>query len=473
MRGKKNKEPRIFEQVEITGIAAEGKAIARCDGKVVFVPYAAPGDVVDVLLLRRQKNFYEGKILKTHQYSIQRIQAVCPHFGVCGGCKWQHLPYSLQLEFKQQQVIDALERIGKVPFPPLQPIIPSPKPYFYRNKLEFTFSARPWIDFDKPRDDADSLALGFHTPGMFDKVLDLQDCSLQPQPSNAIRLAAREIAVRNELEFYNQKSHEGFLRNLIVRNNLAGEFMVIAAFGYEDEAKQEKFLSELQKAFPQIVSLMYFINPKLNDSFSDLPVQLFSGRDYLIERIENLQFKIGPKSFFQTNSEQAYELYKVARDFAGLQGNEIVYDLFTGTGTIANFVAAKAKLVVGIEIVAEAIEDAKLNSELNGITNTRFIAGTVENILDKEFFAKYGAPDVIIIDPPRAGMHPKVIKSLLENPAPRLVYVSCNPATQARDIALLSNQYAITKVQPVDMFPQTHHVENVLLLERIEGAIIP
>lgn len=465
--GRKRK-PSI-ENLEIVDIAAEGKAIGKYNDVVVFVPQVIPGDVVNVQVNKMRKNYMEAFVTKLVTPSPKRVAAQCEHFGVCGGCKWQHLPYTLQLEYKHKQVVDQLTRIGKVYIPEISPIVGSEKIFEYRNKLEYTFSSKRWITNEEVASGAEIYqpnALGFHIPGMFDKVLDINKCHLQAEPSNAIRLSVRQFAIDNGYEFFDIRSQVGFLRNLIIRTASTGEVMVIVVFYYNDEEKRNALMNHLKVTFPQITSLQYIINTKGNDSITDQEVVTFAGKDHIIEEMEGLKFKVGPKSFYQTNSEQAYVLYKITRDFAGLTGNEVVYDLYTGTGTIANFVAAKAKKVVGVEYVPEAIEDAKVNSGLNGIENTTFYAGDMKDVLNDKFIAENGRPDVIILDPPRAGIHEDVANTILRAKPQRIVYVSCNPATQARDLALLGDDYDVKKVQPVDMFPHTHHVENVVLLDR-------
>jgi 23S rRNA (uracil1939-C5)-methyltransferase len=466
-RKSRNKKP-LLESVEITAAGAEGKAVGRVNDKVVFVPFAAPGDVVDVQVTKKRRSYMEGKITAFHKYSELRIEPECEHFTVCGGCKWQHLPYSEQAKFKQKQVEDNLSRIGHIDVSNISPIIGADKPYYYRNKLEYTFSNLAWItDYNKEMDfkEHDMDALGFHIPGMFDRVLDIKHCYLQAEPSNEIRLSVKQYAKEHGLSFFDIRNQHGLLRNLIIRTSSTGEIMVIVVFFYDDKEAREGLLNHIRQQFPQITSLMYVINEKKNDSITDQEVQLFAGKDFMYEQMENLKFKVGPKSFYQTNNEQAYKLYKVARDFAGLTGNELVYDLYTGTGTIANFVAKKAGKVIGIEYVPEAIEDAKINSELNNLNNTEYFAGDMVKVLDELFIDTHGKPDVIITDPPRAGMHPKVVELLNRIEARRIVYVSCNPATQARDVEILKQKYEVKAIQPVDMFPQTHHVENVMLLE--------
>jgi len=465
----RRKELPVLEKVRITDIGAEGNAIARVDNLVVFVPMLIPGDVVDIRVVRKRKKFLEGKVLRFHEYSPDRIAPRCMHFGVCGGCKWQHLPYDRQLVYKEKQVRDNLTRIGKIELSHVNPIIGSSEEFLYRNKLEFTFSDKRWLTTEEVASGeviGKENAVGFHIPGLFDKVLDITECHLQPEPSNAIRNKVREYAIKNGLSFFDLKEQSGFLRTLLVRNTLSGDVMVIVVFFHEDVEKREGLLDFLTNEFPQITSLMYVINSKKNDSLNDqLPV-LYKGNDHLVEEMEGLKFRIGPKSFYQTNTRQALQLYTVARDFAGLTGSETVYDLYTGTGTIAIFVARMAGKVIGVEYVDEAVKDAVVNSEINNITNTSFFSGDMKDILSDSFFEKNGRPDVIITDPPRAGMHEDVVK-IIERAAPsKIVYVSCNPATQARDILLLSESYEVTRVQPVDMFPHTHHVENVVLLER-------
>ncbi len=462
----------IYKEVEILTAASEGKSIAKVDGKVIFVQFAAPGDIVDIKVIKKKKAYLEAKIIKTHRLSKLRIDPKCSHFGVCGGCKWQHLPYSEQAKFKHQQVKDQLERIGKIDTSNMSQIIAANNDYYYRNKLEYTFSNLAWLtEFSKDMEfsERNMNALGFHIPGMFDRVLNIDHCYLQAEPSNEIRLAIKRYADDNNLSFFDIRKQNGFLRNLIIRTASTGELMVIVVFYHEDEEKRIALLNYLKNLFPSITSLMYIINEKKNDSITDQKVLLFAGKDHMMEEMENLKFKVGPKSFYQTNNIQAYELYKITRDFANLSGNELVYDLYTGTGTIANFVAASARKIIGIEYVDEAIEDAKINSEINNINNTEFFAGDMVKVLDDLFVDLHGKPDVIITDPPRSGMHPKVCDLLNRIQAKRIVYVSCNSATQARDIELLADKYNVSKIQPVDMFPQTHHVENVVLLELKEN----
>lgn len=467
MRGK------LIERLEITGIAAEGKSIARVDDKVVFVPFAAPGDVVDVRIKKSRSSYMEGELVRVHTYSPDRTIPFCSHFGVCGGCKWQHLPYEQQLDFKNQQVLDSLQRIGKLDLRQVDvlPIVASDKITHYRNKLEYTFSNKRWLTSDEigtGEPVKDMNGLGFHVPGLFDKVLDVHTCWLQPEPSNQIRLSVKAFAQEHKMPFFDFRDKTGLLRNLIVRNNWRGEIMVVVVFAREEPAQREKLLEHIAATFPDVVSLAYVINTKKNDSIADLEPVIYKGKPYLIEEMDGLQFRVGPKSFFQTNSGQALQLYRIALNFAGLSGHELVYDLYTGAGTIALFVSRHADKLIGIEYVDEAVVHARENATLNRLDNVQFFAGDMAAILDDVFFQKHGFPHVVITDPPRAGMHPKVIKQLLNSSAERIVYVSCNPATQARDIELLSPKFTVTKVQPVDMFPHTHHVESVVLLERLD-----
>lgn len=466
---RKKKPFPVLEKITITDIAAEGKAIAKVNDVVIFVPYVIPGDIVDLQVTKKKNHYMEARVINFHEYSNLRVKAVCEHFGVCGGCKWQTLPYSEQLKYKQQQVSDNLTRIGKVELPAINPILGSIKTEFYRNKLEFTFSNKRWRTFEEINSGKEfdtNNAVGFHIPGMFDKVLDIEKCWLQIDISNQMRNEVRRYALENKLSFFDLKNQEGFLRTMIIRTTSINELMLIIVFYYEDKEKREKLLNHIAEKFPQITSLLYIINSKANDTITDQTIQVFKGNECIYEEMEGLRFKIGAKSFYQTNSEQAYELYKVARNFAQLTGNELVYDLYTGTGTIANFVAKNAKQVIGIEYIPEAIEDARENSTINRITNTLFYAGDMKDILNTEFIEKHGKPDVIITDPPRAGMHNDVIKTILFADPKRIVYVSCNPATQARDLSLLNEKYKVISIQPVDMFPHTHHVENVVLLEK-------
>ncbi len=464
---RKKKELPLIENVEIVDIAAEGKAIAKIDDMVVFIPYVVPGDIIDLQITRKKNSYAEGRPVRFVSYSPNRAEAFCEHFGICGGCKWQILPYAEQLKYKQKQVTDSLVRIGKIELPEIQPILGSAKTEFYRNKLEFTFSNKKWLTLEQINSDEsfDNMnALGFHIPGMFDKVLDINKCWLQDDISNQIRNFVREYCIDKEYTFFDLRNKGGLMRNIIVRTSTTGELMLIVVFYEACRAKREDLLNAIADKFPEITSLLYIVNEKANDTITDQIVLRWKGNDFIYEEMEGLKFKIGPKSFYQTNSEQAYELYKVARDFAGLTGDELVYDLYTGTGTIANFVARQAKKVIGIEYVEDAIEDAIYNSQNNKIKNTLFFAGDMKDILTQDFIDQYGRPDVIITDPPRAGMHEDVVNTILFAEPEKIVYVSCNPATQARDLALLDAKYKVTKVQPVDMFPHTHHVENVVLL---------
>lgn len=459
----------IVENVTIEKMAAEGKCIARIDGRVVFVEYVAPGDVVDLRMKKVRSKFAEAEVVNFKEKSPLREEAFCSHFGTCGGCKWQHIRYSEQLNYKSQQVQDALERIAKIEFPEIKPILACKQDREYRNKLDFTFSDKRWLTIDEIRSgkEFESNALGFHIRHAFDKVLQIDTCHLMPEPSNTIRQAVYDFALKNEIPFYNLKNQDsGYLRNLILRQSSNGQVMVILQVARDMPELLEPIMDFIKNSFPQITSLNYIINQKLNESYYDQEVVCYSGTPFIEEEMEGLTFRVGPKSFYQTNSLQAYELYKVARDFAQLKGDEIVYDLYTGTGTIANFVAKKAKKVIGIESVPEAIEDAKLNSEINKIDNTVFYAGDMKDMLNEDFILEHGKPDVIITDPPRAGMHADVVDVLIKSQTSRIVYVSCNPATQARDLAMLDAAYKVVAVQPVDMFPQTAHVENVVLLEK-------
>ena len=469
---RKKKALPLLEKITITDVAAEGKALAKVNDLVVFVPYVVPGDVVDLQVKRKKNKYAEAVAVKFHEYSPKRAVPFCQHYGVCGGCKWQCLTYEDQIKYKQKQVTDNLTRIGKVELPEISPILGSEKTEFYRNKLEFTFSDKRWLTEDEVKADVqyDQMnAVGFHIPGAFDKVLAIEKCWLQDDISNQIRNTIRDYAYEHGLAFYNIRNHEGLLRNLMIRTSSTGELMVllqVRVSADKDLDETKKLLAHVTDKFPQITSLLYVVNNKCNDTINDLDVEVFKGNDHIFEEMEGLRFKVGPKSFYQTNSEQAYNLYKVARDFAGLTGDELVYDLYTGTGTIANFVSRKAKKVIGIEYVPEAIEDAKVNSDINNITNTLFYAGDMKDMLTQDFINEHGRPDVIITDPPRAGMHNDVIDVILFAEPKRIVYVSCNPATQARDLSLLDVKYKVMAVQPVDMFPHTHHVENVVLLEK-------
>lgn len=459
----------VIEDVAISGVAAEGKSIARVEDMVVFIPYGAPGDIADIKIDKKKRNYAEAHILNLKKASDRRVEPKCIHFGVCGGCKWQHIPYADQLEYKRSQVVDALTRIAKVEHPEVLPTLGSAETFRYRNKLEFTFSNKCWITFEELRSGkeiANRNALGFHIPGAFDKVLDIKACWLQDALSDRIRLFVRNYALDKGYAFYDIKAQSGFMRTLMVRIAGTGEVMVIIVFAEDDRAKIDDVMGAVASEFPEITSLLYVVNRKMNDTIGDQEVVTFKGRDYINEEMEGLVFRVGPKSFYQTNSRQAYELYKTARRMACLKPEDLVYDLYTGTGTIANFVAKEVREVIGIEYVPEAIEDAKLNSEINGIGNTKFFAGDMKDVLTDEFIAAHGRPDVMIIDPPRAGMHEDVVKVILNACPERIVYVSCNPATQARDLALMDGYYRVEEVQPVDMFPHTHHVENVVRLSR-------
>ncbi|WP_461644158.1 23S rRNA (uracil(1939)-C(5))-methyltransferase RlmD [Labilibaculum euxinus] len=467
--GRNRKQKPLLEKVVIEKLAAEGKAIGKVDDKIVFVTGVIPGDIVDVQVNKKRKSFMEGYPVAFHKHSPMKIDAFCEHFGVCGGCKWQNLPYEEQLKFKQQEVIDNLERIGKVELNGINDILASEKTEFYRNKLEYTFSNKRYLTNEEialSDDIKRTPALGFHVPKLFDKVVDINKCHLQPEPSNAVRLSIKEYAFANDLSFFDIRNQEGFLRTLVIRTSSTGDVMIIVVFYHEDVEKREGLLKHLAEKFPEITSLMYVINEKANDSITDQEAILYKGEDHIFEQMEDLRFKIGPKSFYQTNSEQAYNLYCKTREFAELTGDEVVYDLYTGTGTIANFIAKQAKKVIGIEYVPEAIADAKVNSEINGISNTEFFAGDMKNVLTKEFIELHGQPDTIIVDPPRAGMHTDVVETILHAAPKRIVYVSCNSATQARDLAMMDEAYKVTRVQAVDMFPHTHHVENIVQLER-------
>lgn len=460
----------LLENVTIEACAAEGKALTHWDGAVVFVPFAVPGDIVNIRVTRKHHNYYEGFVAKIVQPSPDRVEPFCQHFGTCGGCKWQPLPYHLQLEAKRQQVEDQLVRLGHLKVPEIRPTLPSDKTVYYRNKLEFTYSSKRWFEWGVDPETVppeERVGLGFHVGKLFDKVLDIKRCYLQKDPSNDIRLFCKEYAVSHGLEFFNIRENKGFIRNMFIRTTDTGDLMVIICFFYENRKAREAMLDAVAEAFPQITSLYYVINRKLNDSIGDQDCILYKGEETIRETMEGLTFRIGAKSFYQTNSGQALKLYTVAREFAELTGNEIVYDLYTGTGTIAQFVSGKAAKVIGIEYVPEAIEDAKANAAANGITNCEFFAGDMKDVLDARFIEEHGQPDVIILDPPRAGIHPDVAKVILEAAPERIVYVSCNPASQARDLAILCEKYEITAVQPVDMFPHTQHVENVCALRRI------
>ena len=460
----------ILEHLEVIDAGAKGKSIAKTDsGQVVFISNAVPGDVVDVQTHKKRKSYYEGKAIHFHQYSKKRVTARCSHFGTCGGCKWQFMDYKDQLFYKQKEVENNLVRLGKIEIPGVMPIIPSKNQYFYRNKMEFSFSDNRWItqeELASGKEITERNALGFHIPGMWDKILDIEKCYLQKDPSNDIRLKVKEFAIKNSLPFFNVRSQSGLLRTLMIRTTSTRELMVLFQFFQNDQKYITLLLDYIKETFPEITSLQYVVNQKANDTIYDQEVICYAGREYILEEMEGLKFKINAKSFYQTNSEQAYELYKVTRDFAGLTGTELVYDLYTGTGTIAQFVAAKAKKVIGVEAVPEAIEDAKSNARLNTIENTEFFAGDMKKIFTEAFIEKHGKANVIIADPPRVGMHADVVHQILKVAPEKIVYVSCNSATQARDLALMDKEYKITKVQPVDMFPQTYHVENVVLLEK-------
>ncbi len=463
-----------YDKVQITAAAAKGKCVARIEDKVIFVPFAAPGDVVDIQVVKKKRAYLEGRIIKFHKYSDQRTEPQCLHFGLCGGCNWQHITYANQLANKQQEVEDSMQRIAKVPVGEYLPIIGADSQYYYRNKLEYTFSDRKWLtNLDASKGEGvpqNTDGLGFHIPGKFDKILDIENCYLQKDPSNSIRLAIKEYAIEHNLDFYNVRNHEGFLRNLIIRTSSTGDLMVIVVFRYDDLDIAD-MLKVIADEFPEITSLMYVVNEKFNDTIWDLDIKLFKGNPYLLEEMKspdnsnpNIKFKIGPVSFYQTNPDQAYSLYKAAFNLADFKGDELVYDLYTGAGTIATFIAKHVNRVVGIESVEEAVEGARKNAELNNIQNIEFFAGDMLKILTEEFISAHGKPDVVITDPPRAGMHEKVVKQILNTEPGKILYISCNPATQARDIALFAEKYDVIKSQPVDMFPQTHHVENVVLL---------
>ncbi len=467
---KKNTDKIVFDHIKVLDAGAKGVSVAKApDGKVIFIPNVVPGDVVDVQTFKKRKSFYEGKAVKFHEYSENRVEPICEHFGVCGGCKWQNMKYSQQLYYKQNEVKNHLQRIGKVALPEFEPILGSEKKFFYRNKMEFSFSNSRWLteqEIEKTETLENRNALGFHIPKMWDKILDIQKCHLQEDPSNAIRNEVRDFANIHGLTFFNPRAHEGLLRTLMLRTASTGEIMVLIQFFENDKANRELLLDHLYEKFPQITSLQYVVNNKANDTLYDTDIKLYKGRDYILEEMEGLKFSINAKSFYQTNSDQAYELYKITRDFAGLTGDEIVYDLYTGTGTIAQFVSKKAKKVIGVESVPEAIADAKENAKRNNITNCDFFVGDMKVVFNENFIAQHGHPDVIITDPPRDGMHAAVIDQILKIAPNKIVYVSCNSATQARDLALMDETYKVTRVRPVDMFPQTHHVENVVLLEK-------
>jgi len=466
--GRRNKK-QIFENVLVVDAGAKGKSVAKApDGAVIFMQNVVPGDVVDVETFKKRKSYYEGKAIKFHECSDKRTEPRCQHFGVCGGCKWQDMAYEYQLFYKQKEIENNLRRIGHIELPEVTPILGSAKDYFYRNKMEFSFSDSRWLTLEEIRSDVDlgdKNALGFHIPGMWDKILDIEKCWLQEDPSNAIRNSVKEFAVKNGMEFFNTRNQTGFLRTMMLRTSSTGDIMVLFQFFKEDKANRELLLDFVADKFPEITSLQYVINGKANDTIYDQEVICYKGQDHIFEEMEGLKFKINAKSFYQTNSDQAYELYKVTRDFADLKGDELVYDLYTGTGTIAQFVAKKAKKVIGVEAVADAITAAKENAQLNEITNVEFYVGDMKNVFNTDFINQHGHPDVIITDPPRDGMHKDVVQQILNIAPSKVVYVSCNSATQARDLELMDAMYKVTKVQPVDMFPQTHHVENVVLLE--------
>lgn len=468
--GRKNTEKAVFSHIKILDAGAKGVSVAKAaDGKVIFVSNVVPGDVVDIQTFKKRKAYYEGKAVRFHEFSEHRVEPVCEHFGVCGGCKWQNMAYSQQLFYKNNEVFNNLKRIGKVELPEFEPILGSEKQFFYRNKMEFSFSDSRWLTEDEI-ESAETLternALGFHIPKMWDKILDIRKCHLQEDPSNAIRNSVKNFAIENGLTFFNARNHTGLLRTLMIRTASTGELMVLVQFFENDMEKRNLLMEFLATTFPEITSLQYVVNEKANDTLYDQKIELYKGRDFILEEMEGLKFSINAKSFYQTNSEQAYELYKITRDFAGLTGNELVYDLYTGTGTIAQFVSKGAKKVIGVESVPEAIIDAKANAERNSITNCEFYVGDMKVVFNQDFINTHGKPDVIITDPPRDGMHKDVIEQILSIAPEKIVYVSCNSATQARDLALMDEMYMVTRVRPVDMFPQTHHVENVVLLEK-------
>ncbi len=470
MSRRKKSRKQVFEQLEVIDAAAKGKTVAKApDGKVVFLQNAVPGDVVDVQTFKKRKAYYEGKATHFHKRSEKRVAPECDYFGTCGGCKWQNMGYEHQLYYKEKEVVNNLTRIGHIELPEVTPILGSEAQYFYRNKMEFSFSDSRWLTLEEIQSDedlGDRNALGFHIPGMWDKILDIDKCHLQRDPSNAIRNAVKAFAVKNDLSFYNTRQQTGLLRTMMIRTSTTGDIMVLVQFFKEDKAKRELLLNFLAETFPEITALLYVINGKGNDTIYDQDVICYKGQDHIFETMEGLRFKINAKSFYQTNSEQAYELYKITRDFAGLKGDELVYDLYTGTGTIAQFVSKHAKKVIGVESVPDAITAAKENAQLNGITNVEFFVGDMKQVFNDAFITTHGHPDVVITDPPRDGMHKDVVGQLLNIAAEKIVYVSCNSATQARDLALLDGMYKVAKVQAVDMFPQTFHVENVVLLEK-------
>ncbi|WP_286915225.1 23S rRNA (uracil(1939)-C(5))-methyltransferase RlmD [Flavobacterium sp. UBA4197] len=468
--GRKRTDKIVFDTVKVLDAGAKGVSVAKApDGKVIFIPNVVPGDVVDVQTFKKRKSYYEGKAINFHEYSEHRVEPVCEHFGACGGCKWQNMNYDRQLFYKNQEVYNNLKRIGKIELPDFEPILGSEKQFFYRNKMEFSFSNSRWLtekEIQSEEDYSNQNALGFHIPKMWDKILDISKCHLQEDPSNAIRNEIRQFANEHNMPFFNPRNHDGLLRTLMIRTASTGEIMVLVQFFEEDQAQRELLLNFLAERFPEITSLQYVINSKANDTLYDQHIILYKGRDYILEEMEGLKFSINAKSFYQTNSDQAYELYKITREFAGLTGNELVYDLYTGTGTIAQFVSRQARKVIGVEAVPEAIADAKENAKRNEITNCDFFVGDMKVVFNETFIATHGKPDVIITDPPRDGMHKDVVEQILKIAPDKVVYVSCNSATQARDLALMDEMYMVTRVRPVDMFPQTHHVENVVLLEK-------
>ena len=468
--GRKNTDKIIFKEVPVLDAGAKGVSVAKAeDGRVIFIPNVVPGDVVDVQTFKKRKSYFEGKAIHFHKLSEHRVEPQCKHFGVCGGCKWQNMKYSQQLFYKNNEVYNNLKRIGKIELPKFEKILGSDKQFFYRNKMEFSFSDSRWLTENEIQNNDEIQnrnALGFHIPKMWDKILDIEKCHLQQDPSNAIRNSIKEFANQNDIPFFNARNHEGLLRTLMIRTTSIGEIMVLIQFFKEDKKQRELVLNFLSEKFPEITSLLYVINGKANDTLYDQDIKLFKGREYILEEMEGLQFSINAKSFYQTNSEQAYELYKITREFAGFTGNELVYDLYTGTGTIAQFVSKKAKKVIGVEAVPEAIADAKQNAKRNNITNCEFFVGDMKDVFNANFIATHGKPDVIITDPPRDGMHAAVVEQIMKIAPEKVVYVSCNSATQARDLALMDSLYKVTRVRPVDMFPQTHHVENVVLLEK-------
>jgi 23S rRNA (uracil1939-C5)-methyltransferase len=468
--GRKQTKKVIFENITVLDAGAKGVSVAKApEGQVIFIPNVVPGDVVDVQTFKKRKAYFEGKAIQFHQFSSDRVEPVCQHFGACGGCKWQNMNYDKQLFYKNQEVFNNLKRIGKIELPIFEPILGSTKQFFYRNKMEFGFSDSRWMtdaEIQSGTEIENKNALGFHIPKMWDKILDIEKCHLQEDPSNAIRNEIKHFATANNITFFNARNHTGLLRTLMIRTASTGEIMVLLQFFQENKAQRELLLNHIYATFPQITSLLYVINGKANDTLYDQDIKLFQGRDYILEEMEGLHFSINAKSFYQTNSDQAYELYKITREFAGLTGNEVVYDLYTGTGTIAQFVSKQAQKVIGVEAVPEAIADAKENAKRNNISNCAFFVGDMKNVFNDEFIAQHGQPDVIITDPPRDGMHKDVVEQILKIAPEKVVYVSCNSATQARDLALMDEKYKVTRVRPVDMFPQTHHVENVVLLEK-------